>query len=440
MSEPPARAIPSRALMPAVPAADAVVHQGVTLPAHHLRPDPAQDDGSYLAAAKRAADRLIERCGLAPHSALLDLGCGHGRLAIGVLARSRELWPEANHGAAGVKRYEGIDASADAIDWCRRHLGAGSPAGHPSFRFTHLDAGKAAPAGPPLPFDDEVFDVINLGPTFTDLSTADAEFYLREVARLLAPRGRAFCACSPTQSFSRLVAAAGLRIDSPGSAAEPDGQSGVYLSRVITPPPTPGEVAGRKLEIGPGASRIPGFETLNIVPGPNVDHIGDAAKALPFPDGTFALIYASHILEHIPWYQTVDALREWRRILAPGGVLEVWVPDGLKICRAFVEAESGGWVGGGGEDHTINDGWYRFNPQRDPCIWAAGRIFTYGDGDGNPTSPNWHRALFSPRHLENCLRAAGFESIERLPRAHVRGDDHGWINLGMRAIKPEVQP
>lgn len=470
------RASPGRTLIPHMqapsPVADppaalsheAVVYQGHTLPAPRLRFCSAdfRDDAFYLRSAIREADRLIERCGLAPHSALLDIGCGQGRLAIGILARSRELWPQANHGAAGIKRYEGVDVSAGAIDWCRRHLGAGSPTGHPSFRFTHLDArnarynpGGSTPLATPLPFDDETFDVINLYSVFTHLLTEDVDFYLREIARLLAPRGRAFCTAyiepgvedvaeNPegyrgpsngplhrvrysTEFFSRLVAAAGLRIDRLDHAAELDGQSGVYLSRVLTPPPTP---TGRRLEIGPGASRVPGFETFNVVPGPDVDHVGDAARALPFPDNTFALIYASHILEHIPWYQTVDALREWFRVLAPGGALEVWVPDGLKICRAFVEAESGG------EDRTINDGWYRFNPQRDPCVWAAGRIFTYGDGDGNPASPNWHRAIFSPRHLENCLRAAGFERIERLPRAHVRGDDHGWINLGMRGVKP----
>ena len=87
----------------------------------------------------------------------------------------------------------------------------------------------------------------------------------------------------------------------------------------------------RKIEIGPGAVRIPDFETLNIAWTPLTDYVLDASKRLPFKNETFELVYASHILEHMPWYHVEDILTEWIRILKPKGVLEVWVPDGLKI-------------------------------------------------------------------------------------------------------------
>ena len=185
----------------------------------------------------------------------------------------------------------------------------------------------------------------------------------------------------------------------------------------------------RALEIGPGPRRIQGFETLNVVGGRNVDFIWDADRHLPFRTGTFRLIYASHILEHIPWYRTDEVLREWVRLLQPGGRLELWVPDGLKICRAFVAAEDAG-----SEDFR-GDQWYRFNPEEDPCLWAAGRVFSYGDGNGTKGHFNWHLALFSPRYLERALRQAGCSRVEQLDRSQVRGHDHGWINLGMVGIK-----
>lgn len=185
----------------------------------------------------------------------------------------------------------------------------------------------------------------------------------------------------------------------------------------------------RKLEIGPGPKRIPGFETLNVVAAANVDYVWNASKRLPFADGTFELIYASHILEHIPWYRTDEVLREWIRVLERGGRLELWVPDGVKICKAFVEAEE--------QDSKDfeRDGWYRFNEQRDPCVWASGRLFSYGDGVGTLDHPNWHRAVFSFRYLEHALRKAGCSRVEQLNASHVRGHDHGWINLGIAGTK-----
>jgi SAM-dependent methyltransferase len=186
----------------------------------------------------------------------------------------------------------------------------------------------------------------------------------------------------------------------------------------------------RKLEIGAGGGRHAGFETLDITARRNVDYIADASKRLPFKDDTFEVVYASHVLEHLPWYRLEQALQEWVRVLKPGGALEIWVPNGLEICRVFVDYETTG------EDRTQLDGWYRFNPDRDPCRWAAGRIFTYGDGKGSPAGPNWHRAIFSPRYLKKLLESAGLEDVRRMDRAEVRGDDHGWINLGLQGRKP----
>jgi SAM-dependent methyltransferase len=186
----------------------------------------------------------------------------------------------------------------------------------------------------------------------------------------------------------------------------------------------------RCLEIGPGENRIQGFETLNIRWNKSVDYVADASKPLPFSDNTFEIVYASHVLEHIPWYKVQDTLREWTRILKAGGQLEVWVPDGLKICKALVDFELRG------ENYIEKDGWYRYNPEKDPCKWAAGRLFTYGDGMGNPRSPNWHRSMFTPRYLRLLFEKAGLTDIRQLNPQDVRGYDHGWINLGMIGTKP----
>ncbi len=60
--------------------------------------------------------------------------------------------------------------------------------------------------------------------------------------------------------------------------------------------------------------------------------LGDA-RQLPYPDGRFDTVFASNILEHFPASETVTVLREWWRVLRPGGTLELVVPDSLGILR-----------------------------------------------------------------------------------------------------------
>ena len=186
----------------------------------------------------------------------------------------------------------------------------------------------------------------------------------------------------------------------------------------------------RCLEIGPGGQGLKGFETLDIAPGKHVNYVLDCSKKLPFSDGSFDIIYSSHVLEHIPWYFVERTLKEWVRILKPCGQLEIWVPDGIKICKAFVDAELMG------DNYIDLDGWYKYNPEKDSCIWASGRIFTYGDGYGTPQSPNWHKAIFSMRYLKLIMRRAGLKKVEEMKKEELRGDDHGWINLGVKGSKP----
>lgn len=180
----------------------------------------------------------------------------------------------------------------------------------------------------------------------------------------------------------------------------------------------------RMLEIGPGYPRLYHFETLNIKYDSSTDYVLDASKRLPFRDNTFELVYASHVLEHIPWYRIEQVLKEWYRIIKLGGSLEIWVPDALKISRLLIQTEEG-------LNNKVPDNWFVRNPENDPYCWVAGRLF-YG---ANPNYPSWHKALFTPRYLKSLFQKIGFSDIRELSREEVRGYDHGWINLGMKATK-----
>lgn len=50
----------------------------------------------------------------------------------------------------------------------------------------------------------------------------------------------------------------------------------------------------------------------------------DAHDLGRFADGRFAVVYSSHLLEHLE--DPVGALREWCRVVRPGGSLILYVP------------------------------------------------------------------------------------------------------------------
>jgi predicted SAM-dependent methyltransferase len=56
---------------------------------------------------------------------------------------------------------------------------------------------------------------------------------------------------------------------------------------------------------------------------------------LPFGDGSLDRIYSEHVLEHVPYQVGLGFVREARRVLAPGGVLRMAVPDLEDILEGY---------------------------------------------------------------------------------------------------------
>lgn len=70
--------------------------------------------------------------------------------------------------------------------------------------------------------------------------------------------------------------------------------------------------------------------------GPQIK-VWNLAKRFPCADGSISAIYAGEILEHFE-YQAAEAFaRECFRVLAPGGVLRVCVPDGPQYWQAYLD-------------------------------------------------------------------------------------------------------
>lgn len=82
-----------------------------------------------------------------------------------------------------------------------------------------------------------------------------------------------------------------------------------------------------RLLLGGRTTKLEGWKNVDLYDGEGVDIRADASKLFMVKDHAVSEIYASHILEHFSHTKTVDVLKEWHRVLKPGGKAYISVPD-----------------------------------------------------------------------------------------------------------------
>lgn len=129
-----------------------------------------------------------------------------------------------------------------------------------------------------------------------------------------------------------------------------------------------------------------------------VDVLADVSR-LPFRDGVFQEGLASDILEHFPRSETLNVLREWRRILAEGGKLIIKTPNLGTLASAFLS--------------QFIDG-----------LELSRKLFGNQGNEGD-----FHKSGFDPRGLEILLFNAGFKIEKIYPQAEeFTGEPGDWSN------------
>ena len=139
-----------------------------------------------------------------------------------------------------------------------------------------------------------------------------------------------------------------------------------------------------KLHIGSKGAAIPGFKKVDMVQWGDTDYVRDARDLSCFADNTVSEIYASHILEHFHKPETVNVLREWHRVLQPGGIAYISVPD---FSRAIELYNKIGYL-----TDYLQD-----------LIWG---------GQEYPTA--FHYRGFTYPILSGLMSEAGFSKVERI--------------------------
>jgi SAM-dependent methyltransferase len=125
---------------------------------------------------------LIERGHLQRHERVLDIGSGNGQ-------KSRVL----SRYLSARGSYEGLDVVADGVSWCQRAY-----ARFANFRFQLADiySSQYNPGASTraenyrLPYSDGEFDLVFLCSVFTHMSGPEVTNYIKEISRVLKPRGR----------------------------------------------------------------------------------------------------------------------------------------------------------------------------------------------------------------------------------------------------------
>ncbi len=90
-----------------------------------------------------------------------------------------------------------------------------------------------------------------------------------------------------------------------------------------------------KLHLGCGKRFIPGFVHIDAVDYPHIDHVTTIDNLSFIGNDTVALIYNCHVLEHFKRRDVERVLREWFRVLKPGGTLRTSVPDFESLCEIY---------------------------------------------------------------------------------------------------------
>jgi SAM-dependent methyltransferase len=95
--------------------------------------------------------------------------------------------------------------------------------------------------------------------------------------------------------------------------------------------------AMRYLNVGCGDRFDPTWTNLDLAPRPGVV-AADLRQPLPFDGGEFDAVYASHVLEHLDPDAGGRLLGELFRVLKPGGIVRIVVPDLEQAAREYLAA------------------------------------------------------------------------------------------------------
>lgn len=139
-----------------------------------------------------------------------------------------------------------------------------------------------------------------------------------------------------------------------------------------------------RLHLGCGFEHKPGWTNIDLV-GASADIYWDLRRGIPFPRNSVNAIFHEHLLEHLPMTVGLRFTDECYRVLAPGGVLRVVVPDAGMLIRKYVAGDASM------TEHAPTG-----------LISVQSMFYDWG-----------HVAMYDAETLSDLLKAAGFGDVEQ---------------------------
>jgi predicted SAM-dependent methyltransferase len=160
-----------------------------------------------------------------------------------------------------------------------------------------------------------------------------------------------------------------------------------YLRQRFLPLPAS---APRRLHLGCGRRRAEGWTNVDICFSPATDFMDDVRNLGRVPTGWADEVYACHVLEHFDFAECKRVLATWTRVLKPGGLLRISVPDMDRITAIYQRNLP--------HFHT---------PGHEP--WSG---LIYG---GQESRYDYHKNGFNFTSLKHSLEGLGYTDVREYP-------------------------
>ena len=93
-----------------------------------------------------------------------------------------------------------------------------------------------------------------------------------------------------------------------------------------------------RLHLGCGATHLDGWINIDLF-GTKADVYLDLRNPLPFEDASVDAVFHEHLIEHLPYAAALGFTRECARVLKPGGVLRMAMPDFRRYAESYLSGQ-----------------------------------------------------------------------------------------------------